>query len=599
MANPNKQDDRVASLQTPLGQDEMAVVAFDGVETLSGLFEFHILAVNAKKEFVDFDPALGLNCTLTVKTAGDADRYFDGILTEAEWVETRGEGNIYRLVLRPWLWLLSKRVNSLIFHEKKPTEIIAQIFGEHGGIAKFRDKTTKGYPVFEYCTQYQESDMDFVRRLMEQHGIHFHFQHEKGVHTLVMGDSTSAYEKVAGNKRPFIAVERWHKRDTEHFSAWRSSRHFTNNKVTLKDYDFKKPTANMEAEQTGDAGFAQNQLEEFEYPGRYVEQGDGMDYAKVRVDINRAEDKCFRGEGDCVSLWPGHRVTVEDLPDSGQDGEYVVTSVQHVYRGQTYRSGGADDTQAYKGVVQLISSETNYAPPMTTRRPRIFGPQTARVVGDGEIDSDEYGRIKVRFHWDRRDDESRRVRVAQVWAHANWGGIFIPRQDMEVVVEFLDGDPDQPLVTGCVYNADNMPPFPLPDDQSIAGWVSKTVDGSGYNELTFDDRTDKELVRLHAERDLDSTVKNDESRLVQNDRKTRIDHDDKLDVGNELYIEAGSKITLVVGSSKITMDGMSITIESKNIEAKATLQLVTHSDLTAKHEGGVDLAITAPMVRIN
>ena len=245
-----------------------------------------------------------------------------------------------------------------------------------------------------------------------------------------------------------------------------------------------------------------------------------------------------------------------------------------------------------------------------TEKPFVHGPQTARVVGpQGEdIHCDEFGRILVHFHWDRESDNSMWCRVAQVWAGRNWGGVFIPRIGMEVVVEFLEGDPDQPLVVGCVYNGDNKPPFQLPGNKNINGWKSNsTIGGDGYNELVFDDTKGKELVRAHAQFDLDTTVENDERRTVHHDRTTTIDNDethkvgqdrktsigknDKLNVGDTLTIEAGKKITLKVGGSEIVIDGQSITVKALHVGTKGTV--------TAKHEAAGMLTVKGGMVLIN
>lgn len=594
------QDKRLAEFQTPVGTDKLVIKSFEGREGLSELFEYRFEVINKDRTYFKFDDALGKNCTLTMRTIDAGDRYFDGILTEARWLSDNTEGTVYSLVLRPWLWLLSKRSNSLIFRDKTAPQIIKEIFEKHGGIAKFKvGSSSRNYPVLEYCAQYRESDMDFVCRLMEQHGISYHFTHEKGEHTLVMGDDASAYQPVSGATRPFVAVDARHQRKTEHLSLWQPERRFTTGKVTLNDYDFKKPQSNLIAEKTGDAQYEQGKLEDYDYPGSYVVQGDGMDYAQIRLDAYRAEDGHYHGEGDCSSLYPGCLVTLTDHPDGGQNEQYLVLRCSHTAVGENYRSG-AGAAQAYVGRYEFMRADKPYAPPMATERPYIRGPQTAEVIGEGEIDVDEWGRILVRFHWDREEDQSRRVRVAHVWAGKNWGAVFTPRIGMEAVVEFLEGDPDEPLVVGCVYNGDNKHPYAMPDKKNISGWKSNTTTGgNGYNELVMDDSSGSELVRMHAQKDLDSTVENDEKRHVLNDRKTNIDNDDKLEVGNELYIKAGAKITLIVGSSSIVMDGQSIKIDSPNVSIKTKFSLETKSDLTAKHEAGVNLTITAAMVNIN
>lgn len=600
MASPYGQQDRIASFKSPLGDDELAVMAFTGAEGLSELFEFQLDVANSKKEILDFNDAIGKHGTLTVRSWGGRVREFDGILTEARLVSAEATGNIYRIVLRPWLWLLSRQTNSLIFHEMTARQIIAEIFAKHGGFSDFVDKCQQNHPVLEYCAQYRESDMDFVCRLMEQHGISYHFEHQKGAHKLVMGDGVSAYGQVEGQSRPFVPVVSQHWRETEHLATWLPERKFTTGKVMLRDYDFKKPPANMDADASGDAAYAHAQLEDYDYPGRYVEPSDGRDYAKVRLDMHRAEDQRYFAEGDSVSLAPGYLVDLTDHPDGAQNAQYLILRCRHAFRGLAYRSGGQGGGPAYVGEYEFMRSDKQFAPAMVTAKPVVQGPQTAVVVGSGDIDCDEWGRILVKFHWDRKYDQSRRVRVAQVWASRRWGAIFTPRVDMEVIVEFLEGDPDQPIVTGCVYNETNKPPYDLPDEKNISGWKSlSTPSGGGYNEFVMDDTTGAELVRLHAAHDLDSTVEHDERRMVRNDRKVDIESHDELQVGKTLLIEAQESITLKVGGSTITMDGMNIKIESSNVDINAKMAFSSKAGTMSQHKASATFIINGALVTIN
>jgi type VI secretion system secreted protein VgrG len=599
MASPYSQEQRIGRLETPLGEDRLALISFEANEGLSRLFEYRIEAINKEKQLLTFDDAIGKHCTVTLRTVDGDERIFDGILAEARWVGGRVEGNTYELILRPWLWVLSRRVNSLIFHEKTAPQIIQQIFGEHGGLADFQPSLSKNYPTLEYCAQYRESDMEFVCRLMEEFGISYHFRHSDGAHKLVMGDGVSAYLPVSRASRPFIAVEAQHNRDTEHLSLWRPERKLTTGKVATNAYDFEKPSANLKADKTGDAKYEQGKLESYLYTGRYVKQSDGMDYAQVQLDMKRAEDSHFHAEGDCATLYPGALVTLTGHPDGEQNKQYLVLGATHSFVGQAYRSG-TGDAQAYKGVYEFMRADQQFAPPMTTARPYLRGPQTAKVVGDGEIDCDKYGRILVRFHWDRKSDKSRRVRVAQVAAGQSWGAIFTPRVGMEVIVDFLEGDPDQPIVVGCVYNADNMPPFGLPGKKNISGWKSNsTTGGGGYNEFVMDDTKGSELVRFHGQKDLDSTIENDEKRLIKNNRETKIKNNETLDVTNEILIKAGMKITIKCGKSSITIDPMSIKIESPTVEINADMQFKSNSKMLSQHEATGMMIINGTLVKIN
>jgi type VI secretion system secreted protein VgrG len=599
MPSSYTQDQRIARLTTPLGKDRLALISFEAVETISRPFEYRIEAINTDRQILTFDDAVGKHCTVRLLSIDGTERFFDGMLAQARWLETRREGNIYELTLRPWLWLLSKRVNSLIFHDKTAPQIISEVFGEHGGLANFQQSLSKPYPVREYCAQYRESDMDFVSRLMEEEGIFYFFRHSEGAHKLVMGDGATACQPVPRGTRPFVATGQADRRETEHFSLWRPQRRFTTGKVAMTDYDFKRPSANLKAEKEGEARYENGKLESFEFPGRYVEQSDGAGYARARLESLRAEDERVQAEGDCVSLHPGALVTLGGHPDGAQNEQYMVLSASHTFEGESY-SSGVGDASGYGGAYELMKSDKPYAPLALTPRPFIRGPQTAQVVGEGEIDCDKYGRVLLRFHWDRKSDKSRRVRVAQVFAGQNWGAIFTPRVGMEALVDFLEGDPDQPIVVGTVYNGDNMPPFDLPGKKNVSGWKSNsTTGGGGYNEFVMDDSKDSELVRFHGQKDLDSTIENDETRLVKNDRTTKIENNDTLDVGNEILIKAGNKITITVGNSSITMDPMSIKIESPSVEVTTSLEFKSNSKLLSEHKAGATMIINGTIVKIN
>ncbi|WEX10878.1 type VI secretion system tip protein TssI/VgrG [Chelativorans sp. AA-79] len=597
--SPYTQESRVGNFKTPLGTDKLVLRRFDGIEGMNELFEYHIEAITTDQT-IDFGQAIGGNCSLALKTVDGGTRYFDGILTEVVLVEETTEGLVYDLTLRPWLWLLSKTRNSLIFHNQSAPEIIQQIFGKHSGLARFEALLSRSYPTLEYCVQYRESDLAFARRLMEQHGINFHFRHEEGKHTLVLGDGARAYDPIAGDTRPFIGIVKRHQRESEHFHHWAPERRFTTGRVTLNDYDFKRPSANLRSERTGDAQHRNAHLEEYDYPGKYKVESNGQDYARWRLEGIRAADGHFHAAGDCVSCTPGQLVTLTNHPNGVHNKKYLALRCVHAFRTEAYRSVSATaDEPAYDGRYEFIDATRPYAPEPVTPKPYLRGPQTALVVGSGEIDCDEFGRVTVRFFWDRNNDQSMRARVAQVWASEQWGGLFTPRVGMEVIVDFLEGDPDHPIVIGCVYNGTNTPPY-LPGEENISGWKSNsTPGGGGYNEFIMDDTAGDELVRLHAQRDLESTIENDERRTIGNDRTTTIGHNDTLTVGNNIMIEAGSQITLKVGGSTIVIDSTSITLKSMNVTGHATGHLETKSDATASHKASGPMEIRGLIVNVN
>jgi type VI secretion system secreted protein VgrG len=289
-----------------------------------------------------------------------------------------------------------------------------------------------------------------------------------------------------------------------------------------------------------------------------------------------------------------------DHPDAKQNQRYLALRCIHSFGGQAYRATGSE-MAAYQGNYEFALASKPFAPQVVTEKPYVHGPHTAVVVGDGEIHTDKFGRVRVRFHWDRKGDQSMWVRVAQVWASQKWGGIYIPRVGMEVIVNFLEGDPDQPIIVGCVYNSKNEPPFDLPGNKNIAGIKSNsTTGGGGYNELVMDDTKGNELFRAHAQYDLEAKVENDERRHVVKNRKTNIDVNDTLEVGQELMIKAGQKITLMVGEgSSIVIDGMSITVSSMMIDVQAQQMFQSNSKMISKHSATASMDIKGGIVTIN
>lgn len=619
------QKDRLGILHAP-GTD-LVLVRFEGAEAINTLGQFEVECLSEKGD-VDFTPLLGRNVSIEMKTIDTAHppRYFDGLLTEARETRVLWGGSGYTLTLRPWLWLLGLRHNQKIFHDKTAPEIIEAVFADYGKPCE--NLLQRDYPVLEYTVQYAESDLDFVARLMAGYGINHTVSHEKGSHKVVLFDDVDSLPEVVGGKRPLRQTDRQYRDNAEHLQDWAAERRMTTGRVAMVDYNFKKSRSAMDAEQSGGAGYAHDDLETFLFPGGYPDQGAGKTLAKTRLQQMLAADGHYFARGDCLGLGPGMRTGLSghERPELNAK-TYVVLSTRHDYTAEGYRSGsgGTAERDSYNAQYEFADVTAPVAPPAApATAPRMHGPQTAMVVGSGEIDCDEYGRILVQFHWDRDGAKSMRCRVAQLWAGKNWGGIIIPRVGMEVIVEFLSGDPSAPIVTGCVYNDDNMPPFDLPGAGQVMGMKSNsTPGGGGYNELVFDDSKGKEEMRIHAQYDLNAKVLHDETWEVLNnrattinvndaltvgkdrsvtvgeDRTTAIGKKDALDVGQTLTITAGQKITLQVGMSKIEMDGSSITLQSPNIELKASMQFKSTAGITSEHKAGAIFDIKGALVKIN
>jgi type VI secretion system secreted protein VgrG len=587
------QDQRLGRLDTPLGKDVLCLARFYGTEGLSELFEFTVEAVSSKAE-IDFDAAIGQNCSVTIQSYAKPDRIFNGVLVAADGIG--GQANLYnyRLVLRPWLWFLSRTRDCRIFEKTTARDIIKKVFSDRG-FSDFEDATTGDFPELDYCVQYRETDLAFVSRLMEQHGIYYFFEHDKDKHRLVLANGKSSHDDIVGHATlPVFLAEAQARRDREYLHHWSPARRLRSGKFELIDYDYLKPGADMKGDATASAKYTKSKLEIFDYPGKYKEKSDGETYAKYRLEAEQAADQRRSARGDAISLTPGGLVSLEKHPCKSENRKYLVLRVMHSYVAQSYYADNSDNLPSTSGEYEFLSCDIPFRAPFETPRPLVHGPQTAKVVGkDGEeIDVDEHGRILVRFFWDREKKQSCRVRVAQIWAGSGWGGQIIPRIGQEVVVEFLEGDPDRPLVTGVVHNGDNKHPFAMPANKTRSGIKShSSKGGTGYNEFMFEDKKGSETIRMHAQKDYNVTVldsetvtigekyadgKNsrtttlkkgsDELKIEAGDQTIYVKQKQKITVGDEISITAINRITLTVGASSITLDPAQITLSAPLIK---------------------------------
>ena len=550
MNAPFKQVERLGRLTTALGADVLALLRFDGSDHLNDLIEYRVEALSMRDD-LDFDALVGTHATVEIE-AHDEMRPFDGIVTSARWAGVGENGHRYDLTLRPWFWLAGKRRNQRIFHDKTVVEILQELLSDYSALGEpaLDIQLGQSYPKLEYTVQYRESDLEFARRQMERHGISFHFRHAVGSHTLVLTDDVLAHDEIGA--RPFKRYDGHHQYEQEHFWDWAPERNLTVGAIRQTDYNFKRPDQAMETEALGDAEYAEGQIESFDYPGDYLEQGIGRIVSSLRTAQERGADRRNRAIGDCVSLGAGLRLTLsgDHVPGTGES--YICLSATHHFVSEAYGSGGQDsDGYAFTGRYVLMPDTAPMAPPRRTRIPTVQGPQTAEVVGEGEIDCDEYGRILVKFHWDLHEQYSMRCRVSQNWAGNGWGGMVIPRIGMEVVVEFLEGDPDKPLVTGCVYNGKNAVPYDLPASKTVSTFKSDTHQGSGYNEFRFEDQAGREEVFMHAQKDHNTIIENDESHSIGHDRSKSVGNDQSEAIGHDKTISVGNNHTESIGNDMV------------------------------------------------
>ncbi|WP_299843681.1 type VI secretion system tip protein TssI/VgrG [uncultured Paracoccus sp.] len=514
MNAPFKQAERLGRLTTVLGPDALVLLRFDGTDYMNELFEYRVEAL-APSGDVDFDQLVGTHASVEIE-GRTGPRVFDGIVTRTRWAGVGENGHRYDLVLRPWLWLAGRRKNQKIFHNKTVVQIVEQVLGEYASLGDpaLEVKLGETYPVLEYTVQFRESDLDFVRRQLERHGISFHFRHSAGNHTMVLTDDVMSHESIG--ERPYKSYDGHHQAEGEHFWDWSPERNLTTGAIRLIDYNFKSPSAAMEVDRLGDAAYAMGQLESYEYPGDYLDQEGGRVLAKVRMKQERGQDRRNRATGDCVALGAGRVFSLTGDPAPGVGENYLCLKADYSFVSEAYGSGGpGSDGYAFTGNYLVMPETAPMTPMKRTPSPVVEGPQTAVVVGDGEIDCDSFGRILVRFHWDLEGAKSMRCRVAQNWAGNGLGGVVIPRIGMEVVVDFIDGSPDKPIVTGCVVNGTNGNIYGLPASKTKSGFKTKTHEGSGFNELSFEDANGAEKIFMHAQKDMEEYIKDNQSTFVE------------------------------------------------------------------------------------
>ncbi len=623
MADSLKQDDRIGKLKTPLGEDTLVLSHLNAVEALSELFEFRVEAISEDAN-VNFNATLGLGATVAFKANDGSDRYFNGVMTEARWAGTHQDLHVYQILLRPWLWLLTRTSDCRIFHNLTPIAIIKQVFTDRG-FSDFRDATTGSPPTLEYCVQYRETDFNFVCRLMEEYGVYYFFEHTDGKHELVLADGRSSHKAIPGlASLPYVPVVQVGRQDFQYVEEWSRGRRAQSGKFTLNDYDYNTPPKDLLAKSEHPGGYERDSMEIYDYPGGYYDKGEGEKLSKVKVEAVQSLDNRRTSAGASPSLYPGALVTLERISVSAENQQYLVTHCTHFLEGQAYRSGGGFSGRGYHGNYEMTPSDQQFRAPLMTHKPEIPGVQSALVIRDKknageEIDVDELGRILVSFYWDREKKHARRIRVAQIWAGNNRGALFVPRVGDEVMVAYEDGDPDRPIVVGSVYNGTNTVPMKLPDNKVKSGLLTQSSKGgNGYNMLLFDDTAGSEKVKLRAEKDLMFKALNNEQRVILNNQVEQVGGDETITVGDttiqspnvsgNFTLNALKTVTINVGPAgspltQIVMDTSSITLNvgpsgsMSQIVMNQTGISITSTQITVT--GNATVSATAPMVQIN
>jgi type VI secretion system secreted protein VgrG len=577
-----------AKIVTPLGANKLLVRSYSGEEGISSLFRYN-LELYSEDALLDSSGIVGQSATLEIQLSNGSYQYVNGVVSRFAQAGRDTRFVTYLAELRPWLWMLTLNAGCRIYQNKTSIDIIKQLFSDLGYSA-YADKTTATLAAREFCVQYRETAFGFISRLLEEEGIFYYFTHDASSHTLVLADNSDNWAECAGLSAARCALA------GESFSADDAvvqcsfEQNVTVNEYKSDDFNFTIPATQLLASASG----SQSLPSIYDYPGLYSTQSSGETIVSRRLAELQTESKVLRGSSLCRAFHVGAKFTLTGHYRSDWNASYVLRSL-------TVRG----DQQEYSNTFEAFPASTNFRPLRITARPTIAGTQTAIVAGKTgeEIWTDEYGRVVVQFHWDQlgKNDEKSScwVRVAQGWAGNLWGSIFIPRIGQEVVVTFLDGNPDRPLITGCVYNAQQQVPYALPDNQTRSTVkTNSSQGGAGFNELRFEDKAGSEEVFLQAQKDMNVSVLNNESLTVKGTRTIDVTgnetHTNKADYsstigGNETRSTKGEHSSTVSGNYKLTVSG-NLTIEvSGSISIKSGTSFENTAGTSLTNKSGTDM----------
>jgi type VI secretion system secreted protein VgrG len=578
------QDNRLIAIDTPLGTDVLLLQGFTGHEGISQLFSFD-LDLLSENSSIAFNEIVGQKVTLTVTLADGGSRYINGFVSR--FAQSGGDERFtyYRAEVVPWLWFLTRTTDCRIFQRMTVPDIITKIFRDLG-FSDFKLMLQGSFEPRDYCVQYRETDFNFVSRLMEEYGILYFFEHDEAKHTLVLANSPSAHKPCPEQPEARCNFAPGALLDEDTVTAWQMEQELRPGKYALTGYNFETPSTSLAVNvATTVNGGSNGKYEIYDFPGEYLKKAQGEQLVKIRMEEEEAPHTVVSGASTCRAFTPGYRFDLTGHYSQPMDRSYVLTEVQHVASvGESYSEAGADVGESYSNHFTCIPHDVPFRPARVTPKPTVQGPQTAIVVGRSgeEIYTDKYGRVKVQFHWDRegkRDENSSCwVRVSHPWAGKGWGAVAIPRIGQEVIVDFLEGDPDQPIITGRVYNAEQMPPYGLPAGGVVSGLKSNsTKGGGGYNELIMDDTKGNELIRVHGQYDMDSTIEHDLREHVLHDRSRDVTNNETFTIGNDQTETIGGNQTLSV---------------AKNRTRTVTQNEIVTVALTRTHSVGINEAIT-------
>ncbi|MGH9350084.1 MAG: type VI secretion system Vgr family protein [Vicinamibacterales bacterium] len=529
------------------------------------------------------DKVLGQNVTIKVPAGEEDYRFFNGYVTRFSQQGTYGRFHRYVAAVHPWLWFLTRTADCRIFQDMTVRQILETIFEKHKMTGAVAFELTGTYRQWTYCVQYRETDFNFVSRLMEHEGMYYYFRHTEGKNTLVITDSTSKHVLLPCEDLRFVA-KGWDQEGVEDcIGGWEFSCEIQPGVYVHDDYDLLRPSVKLRTQKAVTRGFSPSDYEVFDYPGCYVEKPHGQQYAGVRIDELASQFEAAHAVTGSRIVEVGSLFNLTGHPREDQNREYLVLSTDYDLTSEEYEATPHAQGSGCSCRFTALSTEQQFRPRRITPKPFVQGPQTAVVVGPAgdEIHTDEYGRVKVQFHWDRKGARDAKsscwIRVAHPWAGKGWGAVSTPRIGQEVIVDFLEGDPDQPIITGRVYNAECTPPFGFPAGAVISGVKSDTHKGNGYNEISLDDTAGTEKITIHGQYDMNSVIEHDQTLTVHNNRTDRVDVDDSESVGNNQKWDVGVNRDATIGSNETLTVGANRT---KKIGANETITVGANRDST-------------------
>ncbi|PZR73832.1 MAG: type VI secretion system tip protein VgrG [Chthoniobacterales bacterium] len=601
------QTDRPFRVKTTLGEDVLLLDSFTGMERISAPFEY-VLRVLTADPNVDMNGLLRKPVVLSL-TLISGERTVHGLVSRMKLLSYGDDGMAaYEVEVAPWLWFLNLFSNCRIFQNKSVLEIVEAVFKDRG-FSDYRNATSGTYPKREYCVQYRETDFNFVSRLLEEEGVFYFFEHTEEKHTLVLADRKSAFNDCKkGSAAKFMPSVGTHLEEDTVAVLEQEFRVFPG-KSTLTDYDFEKPNTDLLATLANE----KSPGEIYDYPGNYKLKSEGDRYARIRLEEREVANVTVRGNGNCMDFQAGYKFTLAEHYRDACNQDYTLIWVRNEGRNPRYLAGTTIPFE-FHNEFEAIPNSVDYRPPRLARKPLIEGSQTAVVVGKAgeEIWTDKYGRVTVQFPWDREgkldENSSCWIRVAHQWAGKQWGAIYTPRIGQEVIVGFLEGDPDQPIITGRVYNADLTVPYALPGEQTKSTLKSmSSKGGGGFNEFRFEDKKGEEQVFLHGEKDLDVRIKNDRKEwigrdrnlIVKRDKMEKVERDGHVDVtrdriekiGRDRHLAVeGKQAIKITGSHSMDVTGNVIEEFKANHSSQVTGSLYLKG-MTVVVEGATELTL--------